>query len=140
MSAVEGGVSHASEVAVDSEERSLILHRGVEMLRAVEEELRQLLRPATSSDDASGLRFIREVMSFADRLELALSFDGPDLDSVYARDMMVLSATDPDSLRLLEELEHRRDELRPLRLLLVRYERHEFMPPKRWFGLNEQGA
>ena len=119
-------------------ERVAIVRGGHAAIRSAEGALRAHLAPA--SEDAPTLRLVREAMSLADRIELALEVSGGGEDDEIWRDLAIAGLADAWALELLAELERRsgagsttpRQAMRACRELLGRYRAGEFHPPPGW--------
>lgn len=139
---------------MNSEERVAILRRGLAVLRALESE-RWAMLPPPEQEDPSLLREIREVASFADRLEMELDLDGFDPRTTSTRDASLSMSFDGADLVLLRALAsesgartgyrvgpptaEQRSAIQELCALLGRYMAGEFMPPNSFFGIPEAG-
>jgi hypothetical protein len=112
--------------------------------------------PPPEEEDPTLLREIRELASFADRLEMELDLDGFDLEETYARDAALSMTFDEADLALLRTLAsdsgvrtgyrtgpptaEQRSAIHELDMLLGRYMAGEFMPPNSFFGIPEPEA
>lgn len=138
---------------MNSEQRAATVREGATVLRWIEDQLRQHVQPGSET-----LHEFREVGSLVYRLEDALAADGHDQSAVYTRDAALSIQIGASDLTALANWEKRLVEstlysdpilteatssqiaaLAALHGLLQRYVDHEFMPPRHWLGVRDEG-